>query len=98
MLICAENPIRAAVGDMVTISTSSSAVLLSAVVLYMIPVILFFVGFWVGLRLAFFKELMGCIGFMLGIAFAVTYDRKVLVKRKINYTITGFAQNIELEG
>lgn len=98
MILTVKNPIHAAVGDVVTISSSSRTVLISAVVLYMIPVLLFFVGYFAGLRFSALKELAGCVGFLFGIAFAVIYDRKVLAKKKESYVITGFAQNYELEG
>ena len=98
MLISAANPIGAAVGDMVTISASSKSVLLSAAVLYVIPVILFFVGYFLGMRFSLAKELLGCGAFALGIVFAIAYDRLILSKKKASYTITGFAQNIEIEG
>jgi hypothetical protein len=32
----------------------------------------------------------GCIGFALGIALAIVYDRRVLRKQKTVYTITGY--------
>jgi len=92
MLICVENSIGAAVGELVTISANSGAVLLSAAVLYMMPVILFFVGYLIGLHFLLAKELIGCLAFTLGIGIAVVYDRKILSKKKASYTITGFAQ------
>lgn len=98
MLILAHNPIRAEVGDMVKITANSGPVLFAAAVLYAIPVALFFVGYLIGLRLAFAKELIACVAFVLGIGMAVAYDRKVLSKKKTTYTITGFAQNIEIQG
>ena len=98
MLISVENTIGAAVGDIVTISANSKAVLLSAAVLYMMPIILFFVGYLLGMRFALSKGALGCLGFVLGIAIAVLYDRTVLAKNKVAYTMTGFAENLELEG
>ena len=95
MLISVENPIGAAVGDLVTISASSGAVLLSAAVLYMIPVILFFIGYLTGLHFVLAKELVGCLAFILGIGIAVIYDRKILSKKKESYTITGFVQKLK---
>lgn len=98
MLLSVENTIGAEVGDMVTISANSKTVLLSAVVLYMMPVILFFVGYLLGAQLVFSEGLFGCLGFVLGIVFAVVYDRKILARKKATYTMTGFAQKFELEG
>ena len=98
ILIAAENPIGAAVGDTVTISANSKSVLLSAAVLYVLPVMLFFVGYLIGMGFSLAKELLGCSAFVLGILLAIAYDRAILSKKKVSYTITGFAQNIEIEG
>lgn len=98
MLITAENPIGAVAGDTVMIAANSKTVLLSAAVLYMMPVLLFFMGYLIGLRFSFCKELLGCAAFVLGVGIAVVYDRVFLSKKKVSYTITGFAQNIEIEG
>lgn len=98
MLISAENPIGATEGDFVTVSASSGTVLLSAMVLYMIPVALFFIGYLLGMYCAIGAGWLGCFAFTLGIILAVIYDRKILSKKKITYVITGFARNIEIEG
>lgn len=98
LLFSAENPICAAEGDLVWVSASSRAVLLSAVILYMIPVVLFFVGYWVGLTCGFGAELTACAAFAIGIVIAIIYDRKILSRKKVSYTITGFAQKIKIEG
>lgn len=98
MIFTVENPIQAAAGDIVTISSNSKTVLWSAVVLYMMPLLLFFVGYFAGVQLSVAAGLMGCVGFIFGIILAIIYDRKVLAKKKESYIITGFGQNIELEG
>ena len=98
MLLKVENSIDAAVGDIVRISASSSTVLWSAVVLYVLPVVLFFAGYLVGMQLDMMRGLTGCLAFALGILIAVFYDRKVLGKRETAYRMIGFAQNIEIEG
>ena len=98
LLFSAENPIRAAEGDLVRVSANSRTVLLSAVVLYMIPVVLFFAGYLIGSGCGLAEELTACVAFAVGIAIAILYDRKILSRKKVTYTITGFAQNIETEG
>ncbi len=86
----AVNPIGAGVGDMVTVSSESGPVLAGAAVLYMVPLVLFFLGYFLG-ELAGFGALGGCLGFLLGISCAALYDRKVTAKKKTVYTITGYA-------
>ena len=98
LLFSAENPIHAAEGDLVRVSANSRTVLLSAVVLYMIPVVLFFAGYLIGSGCGLAEELTACVAFAVGVAIAILYDRKILSRKKVTYTITGFAQNIETEG
>lgn len=91
MLLTANNPIDAKPGQVVTVRTDSGPVLAAAAVLYLLPLVLFFVGYLVG---AYWNSgtLAGCLGFVLGIAGAALYDRKVASKKKPVYTITGFGK------
>lgn len=86
----AVDAIGVAVGDTVTVSSESAPVLGAAAVLYMLPLVLFGVGYYLGAMIKY-GALGGCLGFALGIALAVVYDRTVEKKRKPVYTITGFA-------
>ncbi len=86
----AVNPIGAKPGDLVHIQSESGPVLAGAAVLYMVPLVLFFLGYFLG-ELVGHGPLLGCLGFLLGIAAAAVYDRKVAAKRKTVYTITGYA-------
>ena len=93
MLLTADNPIGARQGDLVVISSRSSPVLAAAAVLYVLPLVLFFLGFLLGETVWGKGALAGGISFLLGIAIAAVYDRKVLKKKKTVYTITGFGDN-----
>ena len=84
------NPIGAAPGDLVSIRAESGPVLKAAAMLYMVPMVLFFAGYILGQCLWNRGTLGGCMAFLLGIALAVVYDRKVLKNKKTCYTITGF--------
>ena len=85
-----ENPIGAAPGDLVTIEAATGPVLRGAAVLYMMPLLLFFLGYALG---AVWGRggLAGCLAFAAGIGLVIVYDRRVAAKHETAYTITGFA-------
>ena len=91
ILLKAENPIGARAGDFVSICSDSGPVLKAAAVLYLVPVVLFFLGYLLGALAWGRGALAGCLAFVIGICLAVVYDRKVVRKEKTGYTITGFA-------
>lgn len=86
----AENPLHAKAGELVTVSSATKPVLKAAVVLYVVPLVLFFAGYLLGDTLIDHGAAIGCIGFALGIALAILYDRKILRQQKTVYTITGY--------
>lgn len=89
LIFQAENPIGAKAGELVTVSSAGGPVIKAAAMLYVVPLVLFFAGYLIGA--AWDRgALTGCIGFALGIALAVLYDRKVLRHQKCVYTITGY--------
>ena len=71
--------------------SASAPVLKAAAVLYLLPLVLFFLGYFLGEQLGFAAGLMGGLGFALGVAGVVVYDRKVVRHQNIGYTITAFA-------
>ena len=91
IILEAEHPIGAAVGVFVTVCAATGPVLKGAAMLYMMPLVLFFLGYILGAMAWGKGGLVGCLAFVLGIALAVVYDRKVAAKNKTVYTITGFA-------
>jgi sigma-E factor negative regulatory protein RseC len=91
ILLEAQNPIGAQPGAMVLVRSESGPVLLGAAVLYMIPLLLFFVGYFVADALWGLGALGGAVAFVVGIAAAVVYDRLVAKKQKAVYTIVGYA-------
>ena len=90
LLFTAKNPIGAKPGDTVTVRGDSGPVLAAAAVMYMLPLVLFFLGYILG-ELAQMGALAGCLAFALGIGIAVIYDRCVVKKRATVYTITGYS-------
>ena len=93
----AVNAIGAVSGDLVTVETASGPVLAGAAVLYMVPIGLFFAGYFAGAALWNIGAAVGCIAFAAGIALACVYDRFVVRKKKTVYTITGYAAGKPLE-
>lgn len=95
--LAARNPIGARPGDLVVIESRSGPVLAAAAVLYVVPLVLFFLGYLVGSLQWGRGPLCACIAFMLGIAISVLYDRTAVKKNQTVYTITGYAQ-VDLHG
>ena len=92
LLLTARNPIGARAGDMVVIQSETVPVLMGAAVLYMLPLVLFFLGYALGAALWQMGALVGCLAFAASIAMCVLYDRKIARKKKTIYTITEFAR------
>ena len=88
----ARNPIGARAGDLVVIQSETGPVLMGAAVLYMLPLVLFFLGYALGAALWQMGALVGCLAFAASIAVCVLYDRKIARKKKTIYTITEFAR------
>lgn len=91
LLFTAKNPIGAQKGDLVKMESQTAPVLKAAAVLYVAPLVLFFLGYYLGYRLGGLGAAVGGAGFVLGIALVLIYDRKVMRKTEIEYTITAFA-------
>ena len=90
VLFTADNPIGARRGDLVKVESDTGTVLKAAVVLYVLPLVLFFLGYYLGTFLNA-GGIVGGLGFALGIALSVVYDRKVAQKENVVHTITGYA-------
>ena len=91
MIVTAENPIRASVGDFVMVSSDTATVMKAILAVYLVPLVLFFAGYAFGAWLGWSGPLMGGIGFVLGLCFAVWFDRHTAKKNDTVYTITGYA-------
>ena len=91
VIFTADNPIGARPGDLVKVESSTAPVLKAAMVLYVLPLVLFFLGYWLGTLPGTFGTLGGVLGFILGVVIVVLYDRLVVNRANIRYTITAFA-------
>lgn len=93
VIFTAQNGIGAKCGDLVKVESSTAPVLKAAAVLYLLPLILFFLGYWLGTLPGTFGTIGGVLGFMLGVLLVIVYDRLVVKKANLHYTITAFAQS-----
>ena len=91
VLLTADNPIGARQGDLVKVESATGPVLKAATVLYMMPLVLFFIGYAIGAAMNLSGALCGCLAFVLSIVLILVYDRKVIQKADLGYTITAFA-------
>ena len=92
ILLKAENPIGAVRGDLVKLESATGPVLKAAAVLYLLPMLLFFVGYFAGDVLFGHGALVGCLAFVASIALVVLYDRKIGKTGETGYTITEFVE------
>ena len=88
MVLKVLNPIGASQGDLVKIRSQSAPVLKAAAVLYVLPLLLFFLGYGLGAAADLSAGFLGFAGFSLGILLVVLYDRRLQKKDKTVYTIT----------
>lgn len=91
ILLTVDNPIGANVGDLVNIRSETGPVLKAAMVLYMMPLVLFFAGYALAAALELSGALFGGLAFVLSIVLIVVYDRRMAKKDSTIYTITGYA-------
>ena len=91
IIVTAQNPIAAGVGDLVNVRSETGPVLKAAVVLYMLPLVLFFAGYALAATLNFSGGIGGGLAFALSIVLIVLYDRRMQKKDTTIYTITGYA-------
>ena len=86
----ARNPIGARPGQKVVVESSTKKMLGIVAFVYLIPVVLFLLGYLVMVFLGFEVALqytVACLGFVLGILFAILYDRKLRAQGGLVFTI-----------
>ena len=91
IIVTAQNPIGAQTGDFVNVRSETGPVLKAAVVLYMLPLVMFFAGYALAAALNTSGGIGGGLAFALSIVVIVLYDRRMQKKDNTIYTITGFA-------
>lgn len=92
--VVAENTICAIVGDLVTVETATSGVLGAAVLVYLVPFLLFFTGYLLVSAIATEAVAIaaGGVGFVLGFVLAWRLDRRLGKARGFTFQITNIEQ------
>ncbi len=88
--ITASNPIGACKGDRVYVESSTATVLWAAVLVYLLPIVCFLLGYALGAAVGH-ETLIAAVAFLLGWLPAVWYNRCVK-KRPPSYTLIGFVE------
>ena len=91
MIVDAVNPIGAKPGDMVRIESKTGPVMMGIAVFYVLPLVLFFLGYFIGETLWALGGLVGGLAFVASFGIAIAYDRLVARKQETVYTIVGYA-------
>ena len=90
--VIADNPLRAMPGDSVQVESSTGGVLGAAILVYLVPFALFFLGYFLAAGPAGLSDGMGAacggLGFVLGVLLAVLADRRLRKNRGISFRIT----------
>ena len=90
IIVVAENPKGAEVGETVTVESSTAGVMKAAMVLYIVPLLLFFAGYIVGNLLGWTEGpaiALGGGGFVAGILMAMALDRHIKNNRPMQFKI-----------
>ena len=89
----AYNAVGAAEGDRVIVESAGRTVLSAAMLVYLVPLVLFFAGWAAGCAVGLpgWAAVCCALGFLLGIVPAVCYNRYLIRKKPVRYTITAFA-------
>lgn len=90
LIVRAANTCGAKIGDTVTVESATSKVLGAAALLYLTPIVLFFIGYFVGQALAFAESgsiAIGGVGFIIGLlaSFILDHYRR---SKPVTYQIT----------
>lgn len=89
--LTAENVIRAVPGDKVYIESSNGVLFRAVALVYLLPMVLFFVGYFVFIPFGKWAVWIGFAAFAAGWIVPVLYDRKIK-KRPPIHRIVGFVE------
>ena len=92
LFVFAEDPIGVSVGEQVIVETATGTVLKAAVLVYLLPVMFFFIGYFTAAALRFFPGLIGAAAAAFGILPAVCLNRRMERKKTQTFRIVSYAQ------
>lgn len=89
-VVLVKNEMNAGLGDMVLIESQSGKILTAAMIVYILPFILFFVGYFAAGSIFAVMEgsvpvIGGLIGFLLGIFGAIGWDRRAKKTKSLQF-------------
>ena len=94
MVVLADNPLHAQPGDRVVVESSTGSILGFAAVVYLLPLVLFFAGYFIAFALNAGEALaLGCGGgcFVLSMVIAVAVDRRARRRRQELFSIVAIS-------
>ena len=92
IVVRADNPIGASAGDRVVVESSSRSVYGAIALVYAVPLVLFFLGYFSCEGLGYHPVVGGIGGFLLGVLCAVLVSRrKTHTGNEIHFEIVGYA-------
>lgn len=97
VLLRAVNAIDARPGELVIVSSGGGTFLTVKAAVWLMPIGVFFAGYFAGTWLWRQGSITGCAAFAIGVAGSVLCDRLVGAKKKTVYTITGYPSQSMLE-
>lgn len=83
----ANNRLGAQKGDQVIVESSNKTLYKAAFMVYLLPIILFFVFYAIGESLAEIGTVLGIAGFFVGIGFAILFNRRFAKKGGAGFDI-----------
>lgn len=81
--VAAENPIGAVPGERVTVESDTRTVMGAALVVYLLPILLFFAGYAAGAPLGAAPGLTGAVGMILGVIPILLCNRRLERKKNV---------------
>ena len=93
VFVRARNAIGAKPGDRVIVSSENAQVLPAMLVVYILPLVLLLAGYFAGLSLGVSPGILAFVGFALGVAAIIAYDRLIAKRRGVRYVVTAFAED-----
>ena len=91
VLVVADDPVGAQKGDVVQVESSTKKLLGIAILVYVLPVVLFFLCYFLGKNYGVgdtMADVIAALGFAVGILAAIIYNRREKKKGTVSFTIT----------